>query len=109
RRFAPSRTGFLHIGGARTALYNWLLARKSAENRLVLRLEDTDRERSTDEAVRQILEALDWLELDWDEGPIRQSECTGRYAERLAELLDSGAAYWDVATADRVRPANANA
>jgi glutamyl-tRNA synthetase len=108
-RFAPSPTGFLHIGGARTALYNWLLARKAAENRLVLRLEDTDRERSTDEAVAQILEALDWLELDWDEGPIRQTERAERYAERLAELLDSGAAYWDVATADDVAQAKERA
>ena len=63
-RFAPSPTGFLHIGGARTALYNWLLARKSPDNALVLRLEDTDRERSTDEAVAQILDALEWLGLD---------------------------------------------
>ena len=102
-RFAPSPTGFLHIGGARTALYNWLLARKSPENRLVLRLEDTDRERSTEQAVEQILEALAWLELDWDEGPIRQTDRAERYAERLAELLDSDAAYWDVATADDVK------
>ena len=92
-RFAPSPTGFLHIGGARTALYNWLLARKSSENRRVLRLEDTDRERSTDEAVAQILEALDWLELDWDDGPIRQTERSERYSERLEQLLDSGEAY----------------
>src|SRR5256885_2615859 len=68
-RFAPSPTGFLHIGGARTALYNWLLARKSSEDALVLRLEDTDRERSTDEAVAQILEALEWLQLGRGEGP----------------------------------------
>jgi glutamyl-tRNA synthetase len=104
-RFAPSPTGFLHIGGARTALYNWLLARKSPESRLVLRLEDTDRERSTDEAVAQILDALGWLELDWDEGPFRQTERSERYAERLAELLDSGAAYWDVATGEDVKRA----
>jgi glutamyl-tRNA synthetase len=104
-RFAPSPTGFLHIGGARTALYNWLLARKSPENRLVLRLEDTDRERSTEEAVAQILDALEWLELDWDEGPFRQTERAERYAERLEELLRSGAAYWDSATADDVRRA----
>ena len=108
-RFAPSPTGYLHVGGARTALYNWLLARKSSENRLVLRLEDTDRERSTDEAVAQILEALEWLELDWDEGPIRQTERSERYAERLAQLLDSGEAYWDVATADDVRRAKEKA
>jgi glutamyl-tRNA synthetase len=108
-RFAPSPTGFLHIGGARTALYNWLLARKSPESTLVLRLEDTDRERSTDEAVAQILEALEWLELDWDEGPYRQTERADRYAERLDELLASGAAYWDVATAEDVKRAKEQA
>ena len=108
-RFAPSPTGFLHIGGARTALYNWLLARKSPENSLVLRLEDTDRERSTEEAVNQILEALEWLELDWDEGPYRQTERSDRYAERLDELLRAGAAYWDVATADDVKRAKEEA
>jgi glutamyl-tRNA synthetase len=108
-RFAPSPTGFLHIGGARTALYNWLLARQSPEHRLVLRLEDTDRERSTEEAVAQILEALGWLRLDWDEGPIRQTERSDSYAERLQELLDSGAAYWDVATAEDVKLAKERA
>jgi glutamyl-tRNA synthetase len=102
-RFAPSPTGFLHIGGARTALYNWLLARKSPDSSLVLRLEDTDLERSTDEAIAQILDALEWLELDWDEGPLRQTERADRYAERLAGLLDSGRAYWDTATAEEVR------
>ena len=104
-RFAPSPTGFLHIGGARTALYNWLLARKSPENSLILRLEDTDRERSTDEAIAQILDALEWLELDWDEGPHRQTQRSERYAERLEELLRSGAAYWEAATADEVKAA----
>src|SRR5207302_1650872 len=83
-------------------LYNWLLARQSPESRLVLRLEDTDRERSTDEAVAQILEALAWLELDWDEGPHRQTDRSDRYAERLEELLASGTAYWDVATGEDV-------
>jgi glutamyl-tRNA synthetase len=102
-RFAPSPTGFLHIGGARTALYNWLLARKSADSRLVLRLEDTDVERSTDAAVAQILEALRWLELDWDEGPFRQTERAAHYAQRLSELLADGRAYWDTATAEQVR------
>ena len=72
-RFAPSPTGVLHIGGARTALYNWLLARGSG-GEFVLRIEDTDRERSTPENVEQILDALRWLELDWDEGPISQAE-----------------------------------
>ncbi len=72
-RFAPSPTGALHIGGARTALFNWLLARHFG-GELVLRIEDTDRERSTPENIEQILDALRWLELDWDEGPILQTE-----------------------------------
>jgi len=96
-RFAPSPTGALHIGGARTALYNWLVARGSG-GALVLRIEDTDRERSTDANVAQILDALRWLELDWDEGPISQHERAERHRERLAELLESGAAYRDTAT-----------
>ncbi len=75
----------------------------------MLRLEDTDRERSTDEAVAQILEALGWLELDWDEGPFRQTERADRYAERLEELLGSGAAYWDPATAEDVKQAKERA
>src|SRR6185312_2338902 len=70
-RFAPSPTGALHIGGARTALYNWLAARHSG-GELVLRIEDTDRERSTEENVKQILDALEWLELDWDGEPVSQ-------------------------------------
>jgi glutamyl-tRNA synthetase len=101
-RFAPSPTGALHIGGARTALYNWLAARGSG-GALVLRIEDTDRERSTPENVEQILEVLRWLELDWDEGPISQASQAERHGERLQELLDSGAAYRDVATADDVK------
>jgi glutamyl-tRNA synthetase len=101
-RFAPSPTGALHIGGARTALYNWLSARGSG-GALVLRIEDTDRERSTPENVEQILEVLRWLELDWDEGPISQASRAERHGERLQELLDSGAAYRDVATADDVK------
>ena len=67
-RFAPSPTGFLHIGGARTALFNWLYARKTG-GKLVLRIEDTDRARNTEEACRAIYEGLQWLGLDWDEGP----------------------------------------
>jgi glutamyl-tRNA synthetase len=101
-RFAPSPTGALHIGGARTALYNWLLARRRGGS-LVLRIEDTDRERSTAENVDQILDALGWLELDWDEGPFSQYERRDRHREALAELVDSGAAYPDPATADEVR------
>ena len=104
-RFAPSPTGFLHIGGARTALYNWLLARQSPENALVLRLEDTDRERSTDEAIAQILEALEWLGLDWDEGPVRQTERSALYEAHLDGLLAAGAAYWDTAGAEEVKRA----
>ena len=101
-RFAPSPTGALHIGGARTALYNWLAARGSGGS-LVLRIEDTDRERSTPENVEQILEVLRWLELDWDEGPISQASRAEQHTARLQELLDSGAAYRDPATADDVK------
>ena len=101
-RFAPSPTGALHIGGARTALFNWLLARHEA-GQLVLRIEDTDRERSTPENVEQILDALRWLGLDWDEGPILQSERAERHGEALRALLDSGHAYRSNATADDVR------
>ena len=93
-RFAPSPTGQLHIGGARTALYNWLLARKHGGT-LVLRIEDTDRERSTPENVEQILDALRWLELDWDEGPISQVERAARHREQIDRLLADGAAYED--------------
>jgi glutamyl-tRNA synthetase len=101
-RFAPSPTGALHIGGARTALYNWLAARGSGGS-LVLRIEDTDRERSTPENVEQILEVLRWLELNWDEGPISQASRAEQHTARLQELLDSGAAYRDPATADDVK------
>jgi glutamyl-tRNA synthetase len=104
-RFAPSPTGFLHVGGARTALYNWLIARQSADSRLILRIEDTDRERSTEEAIEQLVDALEWLELDWDEGPFRQTERSERYTERLDQLLTAGAAYWDVAGAEEVKQA----
>src|SRR6266436_6103423 len=95
-RFAPSPTGALHIGGARTALYNWLLARgpdggaDGGPRELVLRIEDTDRERSTPENVEQILDALRWLKLDWDEGPIFQSQRADRHQEVLTQLLDRG-------------------
>ncbi|HEU4906149.1 MAG TPA: glutamate--tRNA ligase [Solirubrobacterales bacterium] len=100
-RFAPSPTGALHIGGARTALYNWLAARHEGGS-LVLRIEDTDRERSTGANVEQILDALRWLELDWDEGPISQASRAERHGEALQRLLDSGAAYRDSATAKDV-------
>jgi glutamyl-tRNA synthetase len=100
-RFAPSPTGALHIGGARTALYNWLAARHGG-GALVLRMEDTDRERSTEENVEQILDALRWLELDWDEGPVSQAARAERHREALRRLLESGSAYRDPATAKDV-------
>jgi glutamyl-tRNA synthetase len=100
-RFAPSPTGALHIGGARTALYNWLAARH-AGGELILRIEDTDRERSTQENWDQIIDAMEWLELDWDEGPISQAGRADRHAEALGRLLDSGHAYRDHATAKEV-------
>jgi glutamyl-tRNA synthetase len=101
-RFAPSPTGALHIGGARTALFNWLLARH-AQGQMVLRIEDTDRERSTPENVEQILDSLRWLELDWDEGPILQSERSERHQQALEALLEAGHAYRSNATAEDVR------
>jgi glutamyl-tRNA synthetase len=101
-RFAPSPTGALHIGGARTALFNWLLARHEG-GELVLRIEDTDAERSTPENVEQILDALRWLELDWDEGPIMQSSRSERHGEALQALLESGHAYRSGATGEDVR------
>jgi glutamyl-tRNA synthetase len=97
-RFAPSPTGALHIGGARTALFNWLLARHSGGT-FLLRIEDTDRERSTPENVEQILDALQWLQLDWDEGPIFQGERAARHQEVLEALLEGGHAYRSNATA----------
>jgi glutamyl-tRNA synthetase len=101
-RFAPSPTGALHIGGARTALFNWLLARHF-DGTMVLRIEDTDRERSTSENVEQILDSLRWLELDWDEGPVMQSARAERHGEALQALLDADLAYRSNATADDVK------
>jgi glutamyl-tRNA synthetase len=91
-RFAPSPTGFLHIGGARTALFNWAYARRHG-GRFVLRVEDTDRERSTLAAEEALIEGLRWLGLDWDEGPFRQSERRERYATAVEKLLAAGRAY----------------
>jgi len=93
-RFAPSPTGALHIGGARTALYNWLLARGSG-GAFVLRIEDTDRERSTPENVEQILDALTWLGLDWDEGPHSQFERAAEHRAAIDSILESGHGYED--------------
>ncbi len=96
-RFAPSPTGFLHVGSARTALFNWAVARRHG-GALVLRIEDTDRERSTRESEAELLEGLRWLGLDWDEGPLRQSERGERYAEAIEKLLARGRAYRCVCT-----------
>ena len=91
-RFAPSPTGYLHIGGARTALFNYLFARRHG-GKFILRIEDTDRERSTPEAIQAILDAMKWLELDYDEGPIFQTERYPFYKGKIKELLAKGKAY----------------
>ena len=91
-RFAPSPTGLLHIGGVRTALFSWLYARRTG-GKFILRIEDTDRERSTEEAVRVILEGMAWLELGADEGPYFQTQRFDRYREVLQSMLDAGTAY----------------
>ncbi|MEZ4291876.1 MAG: glutamate--tRNA ligase family protein, partial [Myxococcota bacterium] len=100
-RFAPSPTGFLHIGGARTALFNWALTRRLG-GQFVLRIEDTDLERSTHESERAVIEGLRWLGLEWDEGPHRQSEHAARHAEVVESLLASGAAYRCVCTKEEL-------
>jgi len=105
-RFAPSPTGALHIGGARTALYNWLLARGCRSQppcAFVLRIEDTDRERSTPENVEQIFEALRWLGLDWDGDPVFQSERRDRHAEVVEQLIAGGHAYRSTAGPEQVK------
>ncbi len=91
-RFAPSPTGFLHLGGARTALFSWAFARRHG-GQFILRIEDTDLERSTPEAVQAILDAMDWLHLDYDEGPYYQMERMDRYREVIARMLEEGTAY----------------
>jgi glutamyl-tRNA synthetase len=91
-RFAPSPTGFLHIGGARTALFNWLYAR-NMKGRFILRIEDTDRTRSTDEYIDAIIEGMKWLDLDWDEGPFRQTDRFDVYRSYADRLLKEGRAY----------------
>ena len=91
-RFAPSPTGSLHVGGARTALFNWLMARKQGGT-FILRIEDTDVERSTQESVDAILQGMEWLGLDWDEGPFYQSDNFPLYKQHVQGLIDSGKAY----------------
>src|ERR687897_898415 len=108
-RYAPSPTGSLHVGGVRTALFNWLFARKN-DGTFVLRIEDTDLERSTEESVEQLKRSLRWIGLDWDEGPefdgphgpYRQTERMELYREAAQKLLDSGTAYRDFATAEEL-------
>jgi glutamyl-tRNA synthetase len=100
-RFPPSPTGYLHVGGARTALFNWLYARKN-NGKFVLRIEDTDTVRSTQASVDAIFEAMDWLELDWDEGPYFQTQRFDIYRDHLQRLLESGDAYYCTCTPDEV-------
>jgi glutamyl-tRNA synthetase len=100
-RFAPSPTGFLHVGSARTALFNWAFARRCG-GCLVLRIEDTDQERSTRESEQAVLEGLRWLGIDWDEGPLRQSERRERHDAAVRRLLDGGRAYRCVCRAEEL-------
>ena len=100
-RFAPSPTGYLHIGGARTALYCWLEARRRG-GRFILRIEDTDRERSTQAAIDAILEAMDWLGLSYDEGPIYQTDRLDRYKEMAEQLVADGKAYYAYETREEL-------
>ncbi len=100
-RFPPSPTGYLHIGGARTALFNWLYARKK-KGKFVLRIEDTDAARSTEESVDAILESLEWLGIDWDEGPYFQTQRYDIYNEYIEKLIESGAAYYCSCTPEEI-------
>ncbi|HIF17197.1 MAG TPA: glutamate--tRNA ligase [Cycloclasticus sp.] len=100
-RFAPSPTGYLHVGGARTALFSWLYAKKT-NGQFILRIEDTDRERSTDESVQAIFDGMEWLGLTHDEGPFFQTERFPRYEEVIQQLLDQGDAYHCYCSAEEV-------
>ncbi len=100
-RFAPSPSGNLHVGGARTALFNWLYARHTG-GQFVLRIEDTDRQRSTAESVQAIFDALDWLQIDWDEGPHYQSRRSDVYKEHVERLIATGHAYYCTCTPDQI-------
>jgi glutamyl-tRNA synthetase len=100
-RFAPSPTGFLHIGGVRTALFNWLFARQQ-KGVFILRIEDTDQSRSTDESIQAIIEGMTWVGLDWDEGPFRQTERIDLYRSHAMKLLEKGAAYWCACKAEEL-------
>ena len=100
-RFAPSPSGFLHIGGVRTALFNWLFARQQ-KGVFVLRIEDTDQDRSTDESIEAIRAGLKWVGLDWDEGPFRQTERIDLYRSYAMQLVEKGQAYWCACTAEEL-------
>ena len=100
-RFAPSPTGELHVGGARTALFNWLYARRHG-GVFVLRIEDTDIARSSEEMTRHILDGMKWLGLDWDEGPFYQSRCIEEHKAFAQSLLEAGAAYYDFSDPDEL-------
>ena len=100
-RFAPSPTGYLHVGGARTALFSWLFSKKMG-GAFVLRIEDTDRERSTEESVQAILDGMQWLKLDYDEGPYYQTQRFDRYATAIQQLIDQGDAYYCSCTKQRL-------
>ena len=100
-RFAPSPTGVLHVGGARTALFCWLYSQKN-QGKFVLRIEDTDLERSTPESVQAILDGMSWLALDHDEGPFYQTHRFDRYHEVIQQLVDQGDAYYCSCSKDRL-------
>ena len=107
-RFAPSPTGYLHIGGARTALFNWLFARHH-NGVFRLRIEDTDRARSTEDAIAKIFDGLKWLGLDWDDAPVFQFSRMQRHAEVARSLIDKGLAYHCYATPEELAEMRENA
>lgn len=100
-RFAPSPTGFLHIGGVHTALFNWLFARRQ-KGVFILRIEDTDQSRSTDESIQAIIDGMKWVGLDWDEGPFRQTERMDLYRRHAMKLFETRHAYWCVCKAEEL-------
>ena len=100
-RFPPSPTGYLHVGGARTALFNWLYARHT-KGKFILRIEDTDAARSTQASVDAIFEALQWLDIDWDEGPYFQTQRFDIYREYIDKIIDSGHAYYCTCSAEQI-------
>ncbi|MBA2484724.1 MAG: glutamate--tRNA ligase [Nitrospira sp.] len=100
-RFAPSPTGYLHLGGVRTALFNWLFARQQ-NGIFILRIEDTDQSRSTDDSIQAILDGMRWVTLDWDEGPFRQTERMELYRDHAMRLFERGHAYWCICSPDEL-------